>query len=145
MSERGSYYYVIFIQTTPEKVWDAITKPDITRQFWVHTNDSEWKLGSHWQHTKLDGSTVDVMGKVLEIDPPKKLIISWFVPHKVDKPELQSRVRFDISEHKPGIVKLEVSHTELMPDVLASISKGWPMVLSSMKLLLETGKAAAMW
>ena len=141
----GSFVYVTFIQTTPQKVWDAITKPDVTRQFWAHTNDSDWKVGSKWEHVKLDRSEVDVMGTVIESDPPKTLVISWFAPHKIDKPDLQSRVRFEISDHMPGVVKLEVSHTELKPDVLASISKGWPMVLSNMKTLLETGKAATMW
>jgi uncharacterized protein YndB with AHSA1/START domain len=141
----GSYIYVTYINTTPQKVWDAITKPEVTRQFWQHTNDSDWKVGSKWEHNRLDRSEVDVTGTVLESDPPKMLVISWFAPHKIDKPELQSRVRFDVNEHKPGIVKLEVSHTHLMPDVLASISKGWPQVLSNMKTLLETGKAPAMW
>jgi uncharacterized protein YndB with AHSA1/START domain len=141
----GSFVYVTYIATTPQKVWDAITKPDVTRQFWAHTNDSDWKAGSKWEHTKLDRSEVDVMGKIIESDPPKTLVISWFAPRKIDKPDLQSRVRFEISEHKPGIVKLEVSHTELQPDVLASISKGWPQVLSNMKSLLETGKAVEMW
>ncbi|HEY1630914.1 MAG TPA: SRPBCC family protein [Rhizomicrobium sp.] len=141
----NSFVYVTYIQATPQKVWDAITKPDVTRQFWMHTNDSDWKAGSDWRHTRLDGDTVDVQGKVLESDPPKRLIISWFAPHKAANPELHSRVQFDISEHKPGIARLEVSHTDLQPDVLNGVSIGWPQVLSNMKSLLETGKAASMW
>jgi uncharacterized protein YndB with AHSA1/START domain len=144
MTDRSaSFVYVTYIRTTPEKVYEAITNPDIARRYWGHANVSDdWQPGSRWAHVRLDAArTVDLVGKVIETDPPRKLVISWANESQQDDPDQYSRVTFDI-EAQGDLVKLTVLHTELQPGsgMLNGISKGWPQVLSSMKSFLETGR-----
>jgi uncharacterized protein YndB with AHSA1/START domain len=139
----ASFVYVTFIRTTPEKVFEAITRPEIARRYWGHENVSEdWRPGSGWQHIRTDEArTVDLVGEVIESDPPKRLVISWANESQKDDPDQYSRVTFDI-EPQGDVVKLTVAHDELQPGsgMLNGISKGWPHVLSSMKSFLETGQ-----
>lgn len=144
MTEKSaSFVYVTYIRTTPEEVFEAIIKPEIAGRYWGHENLSEdWQPGSAWQHVRTDEArTVDIVGKVIESDPPKRLVISWANESQKDDPDQYSRVTFDI-EPQDDMVKLTVTHDELQPDsgMLKGISKGWPLVLSSMKSFLETGK-----
>ncbi len=138
----ASFVYVTYIRTTPEKVFEAITRPDVARRYWGHENVSEdWQPGSGWQHVRTDEErTVDLVGEVLESDPPRRLVISWANESQKDDPEQYSRVAFDI-EAQGDVVKLTVAHEDLQPGsgMLNGISKGWPQVLSSMKSFLETG------
>lgn len=139
----ASFVYVTYIRTTPEKVFEAITKPEIARRYWGHENVSEnWQPGSAWQHVRTDEArTIDLVGEVIDSDPPKRLVISWANKSQQDDPDQYSRVTFDI-EPKDEMVKLTVTHDELQPGsgMLNGISKGWPLVLSSMKSFLETGR-----
>lgn len=136
------FVYVTYIRTTPEKLWDAIVKPDFVRQwFWGTTFQSDWKKGSPWTLTKPEGH-VDTSGKVLEVEKPRRLVISW---ENVHRPELMaegaSQCTFDI-EKLGDSVKLTVTH-EIARDnskLIQAVSGGWPMVLASLKTLLETGQ-----
>ncbi|MGL6236502.1 MAG: ArsR/SmtB family transcription factor [Segniliparus sp.] len=132
-----SYVYVTYIDSTPEKVWQALTDADLTASYWGHSNISDWQVGSPWEHRRTDGSGVaDVVGTVLASDPPRKLVTTWAEP---STPDAVSRVVFDIKPHGT-IVQLTVTH-ENLPDeaALRAISGGWPAVLSNLKSLLETG------
>lgn len=140
--EKTSFVYVTYIRSTPEKVFDAITKPDIARCYWGHENVSDWKPGSGWQHVRADEQrTVQLVGRVIESAPPKRLVISWASPSQADNPDATSRVAFDIAEYD-GMVRLTVTHDELEAgsSMATGIQRGWPIVLSSLKSLLETGK-----
>jgi uncharacterized protein YndB with AHSA1/START domain len=141
----SDYVYVTYIYTTAQKVWDAITKPAFAHQFWMHTNVSDWKPGSRWEHQHGDGSgKVLIDGTVLESNPPRRLVMTWTRPDKSKEP---SRVTFDIADYAPGLVCLTVTHDQLEHDeaMASSISGGWPKVLSNLKSLLETGKAENIW
>lgn len=141
----NEYVYVTYIYTTPQKVWDAITKPEFAKQYWLHYNVSDWKKGSRWQHLHGDGSgKVMIDGEVLESDPPRKLVISWTRPDHSQEP---SRVTFDITQHNDAIVCLTVTHDQLAHDqaMASSVAGGWPKVLSNLKSLLETGKTENIW
>lgn len=139
----ASFVYVTFIRTTPEKVFEAITRPEIARRYWGHENVSDdWQPGSGWRHIRTDEArTVDLVGEVIESDPPKRLVISWANESQKGDPDQYSRVTFDI-EAQGDLVKLTVAHDELQPSsgMLNGVSKGWPQVLSSMKSFLETGQ-----
>jgi uncharacterized protein YndB with AHSA1/START domain len=140
--EKTSFVYVTFIRSTPEKVFEAITKPEVARRYWGHENVSDWRPGSSWQHVGLDEQrTVKVVGKVLESTPPARLVISWANPAQADDPDSVSRVTFDIAQYE-GMVKLTVTHAELEAGsgMDTGIRRGWPIVLSSLKSLLETGQ-----
>ena len=85
------------------------------------------------------------MGSVIESAPPRRLILSWADPADENKQEKYSRVTIDIEPFRAG-VRMTVTHEGLEPgsDMLEGITEGWPMVCSSLKSLLETGRALPM-
>lgn len=140
--EMTSFVYVTYILSTPEKVFEAITRPDVARRYWGHENVSDWRPGSKWEHIRTnDERTVQLVGEVIEIQPPTRLVISWASASQAADPDSHSRVTFDIVEYE-NMVRLTVSHDELEAGsgMANGISKGWPVVLSSLKSLLETGR-----
>ncbi len=129
--------YTTYIRSTPEKTWEAITKPEFTRQYWGGmANVSDWKQGSKWQHLSTENEAW-ITGEVLECNPPKRLVLSWADP---DNLKDVSRVTYEI-EPLEGMVRLTVTHDSFQAgsDMAGKVSKGWPHVLSSLKSFLETG------
>lgn len=139
----SSFVYVTYIRTTAEKLWNALQDPEFTRKFWVETwQDCEWKVGSSWKIMIPDGRVAD-SGEILEIDPPKRLILSWrneFQPAL--REEGYSRLTYELEE-QGTMVKLTVIHEMDKPGskLIEAISGGWPMILASLKSLLETGES----
>ena len=108
--EKTSFVYVTYIVSTPQKVFDAIIKPEITMQYWGHENVSEWTPGSRWEHVRSgEERQVDIVGKVVEVSPPNRLVISWAAPSEEEDPDSYSRVTFEIEQTENG-VRLSVSH-----------------------------------
>jgi uncharacterized protein YndB with AHSA1/START domain len=136
----GKFVYVTYIATTPAKVWAALLEGELTRQYWKGENASDWKLGSKWEHVADDGKrTVRMVGKVLEIVPNKRLVLSWGDVADAADEAKHSRVAIDI-EIVGEMVRLTVTHDGLSPDMQRRITNGWPRVLSSLKSFLETGR-----
>jgi len=137
------FVYVIFIRTTPEKLWDALTKPEFTRDCWCGCwQDSTWKPGASWKLMIPDGRVGD-SGEIIEIDMPRRLVLKWrneFMPEL--KAEGYTRCTYEI-EPAGSAVKLTVTHEIDLPEskFIDSVSKGWPNILSSLKSLLETGQS----
>jgi uncharacterized protein YndB with AHSA1/START domain len=141
------FVYVTYIASTPAKVWKALTEGELTRQYWKHTNESDWKRGSKWKHVADDGKgTVRLVGQVVEVIPNKRLVLTWGEVTDAGDPTRHSRVALEI-EALGDMVRLTVTHDELQPDsdMARSISEGWPRVLSSLKSFLETGRALDTW
>ena len=151
MMKKPSFVYVTYIATTPEKMWQAFVDTDVMAQYWIgsgadcaRVNVSDWKPGSRWEHQRLDDArTVDIVGKVVESDPPRRLVFTWARPNEAEDDSKHSRVSFDIEPQGDRLVRLTVTHEDLErdPQMLAGISGGWPKVLSNLKTLLETGRA----
>jgi uncharacterized protein YndB with AHSA1/START domain len=144
MSEQISrFVYVTLIRTTPEKLWDALIKPEFTKQYWGGTwQESDWKVGSPWRIMIPDGRVGD-SGEVIEYDPPRRLVVTWrneFVPEM--KAEGHSTCTYEL-EQKGSAVKLTLTHEMKRTDstMIAAVSEGWPELLASLKSLLETGTA----
>ncbi|TGL63515.1 SRPBCC family protein [Leptospira sarikeiensis] len=140
--EKTSFVYVTYIRSTPEKVFEAITNPEITKRYWGHENISDWKPGSSWEHVRNNEERiVNIVGKVVEVAPPTRLVISWASPSQASDPESYSRVTFNVEEYE-DMVRLTVTHDELEAGsgMAKGIQQGWPIVLSSLKSLLETGQ-----
>lgn len=137
------FVYVTYIRTTPEKLWQALIDPEFTRRYWVGTwQESEWKPGATWRIMIPDGRVAD-SGEILEIDPHKRLVLSW---RNEFKPELReegySRLTYEL-EPLGESVKLTVTQEIDKPDskLIGAVSSGWPHLLASLKSLLETGES----
>lgn len=137
--DKPRFVYVIWIQSTAPKVFAALQDPELTRDFWGRSrNVSTWQVGARWRHESYDDpAVVDVTGEVCEIDPPRKLVLTWASAHA---PGDVSRVTFTLDEQF-GAVKLTVTHEELSAAAFEMTSMGWTAILSSLKSLLETGQA----
>lgn len=138
MSDKPTFVYVTYIQSTPDAVWDALTDEDLTERYWGHRNVSDWQVGSGWEHVRPDGSGIaDVIGKVVVAEQPRRLVLTFGGPSQ--DPDTVSRVTFDIEPYQ-DIVRLTVTHVDLagLAEYEAA-SAGWPAVLANLKSLLETG------
>ncbi len=139
--EKPKLVYKTYIRTTPKKLWNAIIRPEFSRQYWagLATKSSDWKKGSSW-HLVKEGETpeVYVTGKILESVSPKRLVVTWADP---DDLKDKSRVTFEI-EPMEDLVCLTVTHGNFKEgsSMVKKVSGGWPRVLSSLKSFLETGK-----
>ena len=113
---KPQFVYVTYISTTPEKLWNALTDGELTKQYWVrHRNASDWKPGSPWRHEDYDNpNLVDIAGQVVESTPPRRLVLTWANPSELADPAKVSRVTFEIEPFK-GVVRLTVTHEELEP------------------------------
>jgi uncharacterized protein YndB with AHSA1/START domain len=141
---RSTFVYVIYIRTTPEKLWSALTDTEFMKQYWFGMRgESQWTVGSSWKLVSGDGQIFDA-GEIVEAEPPRRLVIRW---QNQNKPELkvegESRCTMEL-EPSGTSVKLSITHTiERDPSrFIAAVSGGWPKVISNLKSLLETGSPA---
>jgi len=136
------FVYVTYIRTTPEKLWRALTEPEFTKRIWAETwQECDWKPGSSWRLMIPDGRVGD-SGEVLEIEPGHRLVVSWrneFMPEL--HAEGYSRMTWEL-EPMDDVVKLTLIHEMEQPKskLIDAVSSGWPMILASLKSLLETGE-----
>ena len=139
----SQFVYVTYIRTTPDKIWEALTTPEFTRQFWFGiAQESTFKPGAPWKLVGSEGKVYDT-GEVLECDPPKRLILKWRNEFKPElKAEGYSRCTMEL-EPDGEITKLTITHTidREGSKFIEAVSGGWPKVLSGLKSLLETGRA----
>jgi uncharacterized protein YndB with AHSA1/START domain len=136
---KPQFVYVTYIETTAEKLWNALTDGEFTERYWFgHRLTSDWKVGSPYRFTNQGKPMVE--GEVLVSDPPRRLAYSWNNRKEEARGEGISRVTFDL-EPRGKVIKLTVTHDELGEDgkTLRDIAGGWPMVIASLKSLLETG------
>ena len=137
------FVYVTYIRTTAEQLWRALTEPEFTRQYWAETwQECDWKTGATWRLMIPDGRVGDA-GEVLEIELPRRLVLSWRNHFKPDlHAEGFSRLTYEL-EQQGDCVKLTLTH-EMDTDgskLIDAVSQGWPMILASLKSLLETGES----
>ncbi|WP_433437090.1 ArsR/SmtB family transcription factor [Nonomuraea sp. CA-141351] len=151
----NDFVYTTYINTTPERLWQALTEPAFTRSYWGVEIESDWKVGSTmvW---KQGGVTIeDPEQVVLESEPHRRLAYSWhtFTPEFAKSvgwsdealaraaAEPRSKVTFDI-EQVGEMVKLTIVHGGFEPGsfIRESVSGGWPELISNLKTFLETGK-----
>ena len=132
--------FEIFIKTTPERLWEAITDPQLRAKytFGVETH-SDWAPGSTYT-SGVPGAVDIAEGENLEVDPPHRLVQSMNALWSDDvKAEGTSIVTWEI-EQVADSCRLTVVHDRLRPDGNGEIYGGWPMILSGLKTLLETGE-----
>lgn len=137
--------FEIYIKTTPERLWQAITDPEMRRKYTFGVDvQSDWKPGSSYQGTTGNTTIAPNMpifeGENLEVDPPRRLVQSFRALWSDDvKGEGTSRVTWEIEQIRDSC-RLTVVHDQLREGANGELYGGWPMVLSGLKTLLETGE-----
>lgn len=137
--------YEIYIKTTPERLWRAITDPEMRRKYTFGVGVfSDWTPGSSYVGRTTDTTVAPEMpiseGENLEVDPPRRLVQSFRALWSDDvKREGTSRVTWEI-EPIGDSCRLTVVHDQLRQGANSELFGGWPMVLSGLKTLLETGE-----
>lgn len=141
MAEMHTQVFQVFIRTTPQRLWQAITDGDLTQQYYFNSIvKSGWEVGSELNYELPDGTPL-ITGEVLEIDPPNRLV-STFTPHWDPSGRAPtSRVTYEIEQIKE-VCKLTVTHDDLdlAHPAHGGVIEGWSKLLSSMKSLIETGE-----
>ncbi|HWF51533.1 MAG TPA: SRPBCC domain-containing protein [Solirubrobacteraceae bacterium] len=153
--DKPSFVYTTYIETTPERLWEALTSRAFTKRYWNTSFDTDWASGSEMVWNVRGVRIVDPGQVVLESDPHRRLSFTWhnFTPElaraldvsedvfAVASSEPRSKVTFDL-EPMGSVVKLTVVHEDFPPasKVAELVSGGWPQVLSKLKTLLETGE-----
>jgi uncharacterized protein YndB with AHSA1/START domain len=138
---KSKFVYVSYIKTTPETLWQALTTPQLMKQYWIGMDtEADWKMGAAWTMKFPDGRVADT-GEIVEFSQPKRMAIKWRNEWKPEmKEEGFSRCTFDL-EQANGAVKLTVTHgiDVLNSKFIESVSGAWPICISNLKSLLETG------
>jgi uncharacterized protein YndB with AHSA1/START domain len=133
--------YEIYIRTTPERLWDAITDPQIRAKYTfgmgVH---SDWAPGSRLELRAPNADDLLGEGEVLEVDPPRRLVHTMTALWGEDvKSEGASRVTWEIAQIGDDSCQLVVTHDQLREGANNQLYGGWPMILSGLKTWLESG------
>ena len=133
--------FEIYIRTTPERLWEAITDSDIRGKYqFGNTMESDWTPGSRFEmgNPKADGLLGE--GVNLEVDPPRRLVQTMVALWGDDvKAEGTSRITWEI-EPVGDSCRLLVTHDQLSEDANPQLYGGWPMILSGLKTWIETGE-----
>jgi uncharacterized protein YndB with AHSA1/START domain len=138
LTAQTTQVYSVFIRATPEQIWDAITKPEFTQQYFYGAR-IEVRDGRRFAAV----ADAEWDEDVFEEDPPRKLVHGWVSAYDSEMAaEAESRVTWEIEPHDGGFSKLTVVHDQLegAPKTAESVAGGWMYVLSGLKTLLETGK-----
>jgi uncharacterized protein YndB with AHSA1/START domain len=139
---RSEFVYVTYIKTTPDRLWHALTDPDVMKQWRFGTHaESDWSVGSSWKMVTEAGQILDT-GEIAESTPPTRLVITW---RSEWDPELRaegsSRCTFAIEPVGSTATQLSVTHAiDKSPSpFIEGVAIGWPKTLSNLKTFLETG------
>lgn len=132
------------IRTTPQKLWESLITPDVTRKYWFGFRlEAQWNVGSTWSLKAPDGK-VHAAGEIVEMDSLRKIVMTW---RDEIRPELTaegySRCVIEL-EPQDGAVQLTITHSinlERDSKLIALVATSWPKVASNLKSFLETGDA----
>ena len=131
---KPTFVYETYIDTTAEKLWEALTSPEFTEKYWGGRRiQSEWNEGSSIKFVKPDGE-YDWQGQVLKAQFPELLIYTWGSDE-----DGSIKVKFELEPYG-SVMRLRVTH-EFESEIKQNIKGGWIAIISSLKSLLETGTA----
>jgi uncharacterized protein YndB with AHSA1/START domain len=132
--------FEIYIKTTPERLWEAITDAELRSRYTFGVRvESDWTPGSTYEGRGFGAEDPILGGENLEVDPPRRLVQSYDALWSDEvRAAGTSRVTWEI-EPVGDSCRLVVTHDELPETASDEIYGGWPMILSGLKTLLETG------
>lgn len=133
--------FEIYIRTTPERLWEAITDSDIRSKYHFGNHiESDWTVGSRFEMGNAKAGALLGEGVNVEVDPPRRLVQTMVALWSDDvKNEGPSRITWEI-EPVGDSCRLTVTHDELREGANPELYGGWPMILSGLKTWLETGE-----
>jgi uncharacterized protein YndB with AHSA1/START domain len=136
--------YISYIATSPQKLWEALTNGELTKEYCFGRRiESDWKVGSAVTHSQPDG-TLAASGKVLEVDSPRRLSYTWRDETSDDLRQLPEVVLTFTTDPLGDVVRLtmeEFHPTRIDAKYLEAGRRSWPVIFSSLKSLLETGRS----
>jgi len=136
--------YQVYIKATPEQVWEGITNPAFTSLYFYGTHvKSTLKEGTPFNYYGDDPTSPTIEGKVLESDPPRRLVHTWRMLYNRElAADAPSRMTWEIEPLEGGVSKLTAIHDQFDGETATfkEVAGGWSLVLSGLKTLLETGK-----
>ncbi|MFB5650022.1 SRPBCC family protein [Leptospira wolffii] len=151
------FVYSTYIAAEPEKIWEALTNGEFTKVYWFGRGiEGDWRVGGKFRFLDPEGRP-EVEGEILKCEKPRLLSYTWAVPadhpmmeafkERMEKSSAPTKVTFLLKKMK-DLTKLTLIHEDLLPediidnpDTFMGLNNGWPAILSSLKSLLETGKA----
>ena len=136
------HVYEVYIRTTPERLWQALTDPAVTEAYYFSSRiQSDWQPGSPFEMRQADGR-LDIEGEVIEADPPRKLVHSFNLRWDPEVNDPPSRVTWEITP-MGDTCRLSLVHDGFASETrtFSETGGGWSLILSSLKSLLETGEA----
>ena len=137
MADKPDFVFSTYIRTTPDKLWDALTNPEMTQQFYYGGRvQAELKPGGNFSYLTPAGD-INLHGEVLEIDPPKRLVTTFKATWAEAGGEV-TRVMYEI-EPMGEVCKFTMTHFDYEKS-RAGVEEGWPIIVAGLKTLLETGK-----
>jgi uncharacterized protein YndB with AHSA1/START domain len=143
MERKPQHVYQVWIRTTPDRLWKAITDPQLTKKYFYSTEvRSDFKPNGRIAYYG-DGEELALDGKIVEIDPPRRLVTTFIMSHDEEgKDDPPSRVTWEI-EQKGEMCKLTLIHDgfESETRTFQQVDSGWPYILSGLKTWLETGQS----
>jgi len=139
MADKPKHVFQIYIRCTPRRLWDTITTPELSRRCFSERFESDFRPGS--DYTLASDDEEYVRGRVLEADPPTRLVMTWDEQHESMIDDPVTRVTWEI-EQQGDVCKLTLTHDDFESEneTFRSVGGGWPKVLSSLKSLVETGE-----
>jgi uncharacterized protein YndB with AHSA1/START domain/DNA-binding transcriptional ArsR family regulator len=142
---KPAHVYVVYIQATPERIWEALTQSEFTQQYYyASTVESDWTAGSDYEYA-INGQTA-IVGEVLEAVAPSRLAMTFDARWDDDvAPDPPSRITWEIEPAGDGLSKLTVVHDGFASEThtYGQVIGGMPFILSGLKTLLETGRPLA--
>ncbi len=136
MADKPDFVFSTYIRTSADKLWDALTNPEMTRQYYYGGRvQADLRVGGRFYYLDPQGE-MNLDGEVVEIDPPRKLITT-FKPVWAPDGEI-TRLMYEI-EDMGGVCRFTMTHFDAAKSK-AGVEEGWPMIVAGLKTLLETGK-----
>lgn len=140
-----TFNYVTYISSTPEKIWDALTKTEHTEAYFFGTAiKSEWKVGSRVEYSR--GEVTDY-GEILSYELNREMTYTWVSVNDETSRQKPTVVTFHLHQMDDGVVRLSLVHKNLLEadyvednNSFQGFNNGWPFILSNLKTYLETGK-----
>jgi uncharacterized protein YndB with AHSA1/START domain len=142
LEETMEKVYEVYIRTTPERLWEAITDGELRGQYSFGSKvTSDFTPGSHYEMSGPDGTGLWGEGENIEVDPPRRLVQTMNAKWSdAIQAEPESRITWEI-EPRDDLCRLTVTHSDLREGANNELYGGWPMILSSLKSLIETGES----